>query len=81
MRKSMMNRNLRKDFFNGRSQTVIPEDVKKEILAYLTKTIDARVEAIVGGGHRGSYYKAARLGARWARLKSPWERGTARRNV
>ena len=50
-------------FLQWKKQTVIPEDVKKEILTYLTKTIDARVEAIVGGGHRGSYCKAARLGA------------------
>ena len=42
---------------------MISEDVKKEILIYLIETIDARVEAIVGGSHRGSYYKAARLGA------------------
>lgn len=50
-------------FLQWKKQTVIPEDGKKEILTYLTKTIDARVEAIVGGGHRVSYCKAARLGA------------------
>lgn len=50
-------------FLSWKKQTVIPEDVKKGIFIYLTETIDARVEAIVGGSHRGSYYKAARLGA------------------
>ena len=50
-------------FLFWKKQIVIPENVKKEILIYLTETIDARVEAIVGGSHRGSYYKAARLGA------------------
>lgn len=50
-------------FLFWKKQIVIPENVKKEILIYLTETIDARVEAIVGGSHRGSYYKAVRLGA------------------
>ena len=50
-------------FLFWKKQIVIPENVKKEILIYLTETIDARGEAIVGGSHRGSYYKAARLGA------------------
>ena len=50
-------------FLLWKRQTVISEDVKKELLAYLTKIIDERVTAIVGGSHRGSYYKAARLGA------------------
>lgn len=50
-------------FLSWKKQIVISEDVKKEILIYLIETIDARVEAIVGGSHRGSYYKAARLGA------------------
>ena len=44
-------------FLFWKKQIVIPENVKKEILIYLTETIDARVEAIVGGSHRG------RLGA------------------
>ena len=35
---------------------------KKEMLAYLEKAIDNRVEAIVGGNHRGSYFKAAMPG-------------------
>lgn len=42
---------------------VIPESEKNEILKYLTETIDQRVQAIVGGTHRGSYWKAAKLGS------------------
>lgn len=44
-------------------QVKVDEDMEKAILIYLQKTIDARVEAIVSGGHRGSYNKAAMLGA------------------
>ena len=44
-------------------QIAILGDMKEKIYTYLEKPIDARVEAIVGGSHRGSYYKAARLGA------------------
>ena len=46
-----------------RKTIVIPEEKEKEILAYLAGTIDQRVEAIVGGNHRKSYWKAAKLGA------------------
>ena len=49
-------------FLFWKKQIAIPGDAKREILAYLAKAIDARAEAIVGGNHRGSYYKAARLG-------------------
>lgn len=49
-------------FLSWKKQIVVPEDMKKELLKYLTETINAQVEAIVGGGHRGSYNKAARLG-------------------
>lgn len=44
-----------------KGQVKLDEDMEKVILKYLQKTIDARVEAIVSGGHRGSYNKAARL--------------------
>ena len=50
-------------FLLWKKQIAIPGDMKKKIYTYLEKMIDARVEAIVGGGHRGSYSKAARLGA------------------
>ena len=35
-------------------QVEVDEDMEKAILVYLQKTIDARVEAIVSGGHRRS---------------------------
>ena len=50
-------------FLLWKKQIAIPGDMKKKIYTYLEKMIDARVEAIVGGDHRGSYSKAARLGA------------------
>lgn len=46
-----------------KEQVKLDADMEKAILKYLQKTIDARVEAIVSGGHRGSYNKAARLAA------------------
>lgn len=46
-----------------RKKISVPAAEKKEILAYLVSLIDNRVEAIVGGSHRGSYFKAARLAA------------------
>ena len=45
-----------------RSRIAIPVSEKKEILTYLAEVIDNRVQAIVGGYHRGSYFKAAMLG-------------------
>lgn len=39
------------------------QNEEKALLKYLTETIDKRIEAIVGGSHRGSYYKAAKLGS------------------
>lgn len=42
---------------------VIPDTDKNKILKYLQNAIDKRVEDIVGGQHRGSYRKAAALGA------------------
>ena len=42
---------------------VIPENDKKKILQYLQKIIDERIEVIVSCQHRGSYRKAAGLGA------------------
>ena len=50
-------------FLRWRSLVKIPEEEKQEILEYLTKAIDQRVEAIVGGSHRKSYWKAVKLGA------------------
>lgn len=41
----------------------VSKELEKHILDYLQKTIDSRVTAIVSGGHRKSYYKAAELGA------------------
>lgn len=46
-----------------KKQVNLPDNVEKAILEYLQKMIDGRVNAIVSGGHRSSYYKAARLGA------------------
>lgn len=45
-----------------KKQVRLKKILESEILEYLVKTIDARVEAIVSGGHRNSYYKAAELG-------------------
>lgn len=42
---------------------VMPENDKKKILQYLQKIIDERIEVIVSCQHRGSYRKAAGLGA------------------
>lgn len=52
-----------KRFLLWKKQVIIPGDEKKKLLSCLAKIIDERVTAIVGGSHRGSYYKAARLGA------------------
>lgn len=46
-----------------KKQVELDDILASEILSYLQKTIDGRVAAIVSGGHRNSYYKAARLGA------------------
>lgn len=46
-----------------KKQAKIDEVMEKDILKYLQEIIDNRVAAIVSGGHRGSYYKAAKLGA------------------
>ena len=50
-------------FLRWRELVKIPAEEKKKILKYVTETIDQRVEAIVGGSHRKSYWKAAKLGA------------------
>ena len=50
-------------FFVWKKTIDIPEEDKKKILKYLQKITDKRVEAIVSGQHRGSYGKAAALGA------------------
>ena len=52
-----------KRFLLWKKQVTIPGDEKKKLLSCLAKIIDERVTTIVGGSHRGSYYKAARLGA------------------
>lgn len=46
-----------------KKQVNLTENMEKDILQFLQKMIDGRVNAIVSGGHRASYYKAARLGA------------------
>ena len=50
-------------FFVWKKTIDMPEEDKKKILKYLQKIIDKRVETIVSGQHRGSYGKAAALGA------------------
>lgn len=50
-------------FLRWRELVKIPEEEKKRIFKYVTETIDQRVESIVGGSHRKSYWKAAKLGA------------------
>ena len=50
------------------------EEVKEEIMACLKQVIENRVDAIVGTGYRGSYYKAALLVVAYADIigvKSP----------
>lgn len=46
-----------------KKQVKLDKEIEEEILKYLQKMIDGRVAAIVSGGHRGSYYQAAKLGA------------------
>ncbi len=50
-------------FRRWRALVKIPMGEKQKIFEYLTKAIDQRVEAIVGGNHKKSYWKAAKLGA------------------
>lgn len=44
-------------------KSALDKNMERKIFEYLQHTIDERVDAIVSGGHRGSYYGAALLAA------------------
>lgn len=48
-------------FLNWKEKQVLTEEQLEKYIEWLQKEIDKRVEAVVGGGYRKSYYKAAEL--------------------
>lgn len=48
-------------FRRWKNKFKMDDDLKEEIMACLKQVIENRVDAIVGNGYRGSYYKAALL--------------------
>ncbi|WP_245280957.1 hypothetical protein [Desulfitobacterium hafniense] len=52
---------FRELFLRWKEKAILTDEEYERYIEWLKKEVDIRTEAVVGGGHRKSYYKAAAL--------------------